>query len=341
MEKLLDFLNSGNSIVFIVALLFVVFIVIIAIISVVWSKRKERLKKKQAAENSEEIRDILSNSQKEENFENYYFEDPEKEPEIAWESDQAVFRLSDDAQDDIYDEYGTEKLYQYEYFDEEDSKSLHRMTKRETTPNHRITSIIMTPIMAKPRKPRPTKKDQIPERVKSSFDDDFIFDIDMASYPGSIILYKDFLGKYRLRFKASNGRTLAHSQGFDKRAQASEEAANIINIGKQAIVTDTTRFDYIPVIGLATYEVYFDADYRYRYKLVSSNGRVVLASQGFNLKRNCIRAIEAIRYVFDLYDYIDNSRQKEYSETDEFLRYLDGLKAGSAAKNEETSSCAF
>ena len=95
-----------------------------------------------------------------------------------------------------------ERVKQLEYYEVEEALAQNRRTKKETAmPDEQITSIIMTPILAKPKKPRPSKEKPPVERVKSSFDDDFIYDINLASFPGSIIMYKDFKNKYRLRLE--------------------------------------------------------------------------------------------------------------------------------------------
>ncbi|NMA59914.1 MAG: hypothetical protein GX959_04905 [Clostridiales bacterium] len=338
MDKFLDYLDSISGLLVAIAIALVVVLVVIAIVSIVMSKRKIRKKKAETQENEAEIRNILAGKSEPISYE-YELEDDvferEAGSELEWVEGQAMFVLPDeltektDAQNGETSPYNDryERVKQLEYYEVEEALAQNRMTKKETTmPDEQITSIIMTPILAKPKKPRPSKEKPPVERVKSSFDDDFIYDVNLASFPGSIILYKDFKNKYRLRFRASNGKTLAHSQAFDRKLEASTAAANIIDIGRLANYTDTTKFDYIPVVGIPTYEVFLDSDFRYRYKLVSSNGRVLLASQSFINKWNCINAVQGLKDVLDLYEYFDQTRKKEYVETELFQEYLDSLK---------------
>jgi len=348
MEKFLEYLDSISGVLVAIAVALVVILVVVAIVSIVMSRKKMKKKKAEGRENEAEIRSLLATKSEPLNYDEYDFEDDiltkEAGSELTWVEDQAMFVFPNEPNeksritpvDASYYNDRYERVNQLEYYEAEEALAQNRMTKKETTTeDENITSIIMTPILAKPKKPRPTKEKPVPERVKSSFDDDFIYDINLASSPGEIILYKDFKNKYRLRFRASNGRTLAHSQPFDKKLDANTSAANIIDIGRRANYTDATKFDYVPVVGLPTYEVFLDSDFRYRYKLVSSNGIVLLASQGFINKWNCINAIQALKDVLDLHEFSEQTRKIEYVGTDEFQAYLDSLKQVDEKQVEE------
>ena len=319
LASLSDFINSGNNIYYTIALIVILLLFVIAMISL--SISRKRNKNKSLAE-KEDTDDLLSEIKGKPNLSGGILEEEGNSDPLDWESDQAVFVLPDELmegasgfgenennEDDLFN-----RVTGYTFSDnQEDKKKEDKGPIREYEPKREsdLTSIIMTPIKANEKQPRKKKKNGEPERKESVFEKDYIYDPDTATRPGIIQIYLDSGGKYRFRLKASNGRTVAHSQGYTQKINAKNGIESVVSVAKNADISDMTIKDSIPIVGRPVYEVYRDNDNKYRFKLIAANGKNILASQGYYEKKNCLKGIQSIRDIVSLHETNDLSNLVE------------------------------
>lgn len=189
------------------------------------------------------------------------------------------------------------------------------VTKVPVRSNATAESVVMKPVTA----PEPVEEEEpepepehVPAEKGSNFNKDYIFDNSPVRRPGTVQIYKDAGGKFRFRFKSHNSETVGHSQGYTTKASCKAGIQAVINASKTAIVVDTTKDDkYVPVIGRSAFEVYRDAERKFRFRLTASNAINILASQGYTAKANCINGIESIRRISELHKVVDDTVAKK------------------------------
>lgn len=318
LASLRDFINSGNNIYYTIAFILIAILMIIAIISLLVNKNKNKKKKSAEETNSEDILEKLrqkGGAQIENSDAN-----SSAESSVDWEADQAVFVLPDELMEDDFN-YGSDEKndlfnrvagYKPSENDEE-AMGNGKLEPRAYEPekDSDITSIIMTPIKAKGKSTRPSKTPLPPERKQSPFENDFIYDPKSASSNGIVQIYADSSGKYRFRFKSSNGQTVGHSQGYTQKNSLKDGINSVIFNGRSAEISDTTKKGTVPIVGRTIFEIYNDEDNKFRFRLLASNGKTILASQGYTQKNNCINAIQAIRDIISLHTIKDDTLTKQ------------------------------
>ncbi|NLT18948.1 MAG: tryptophanyl-tRNA synthetase [Firmicutes bacterium ADurb.Bin080] len=315
LASLRDFINSGNNIYYTIALIVILLLFVIAMISLSISRRKN--KKKSLAEKGASD-ELLSEIKSKPNSPLGVSEESEIKDSLDWESDQAVFVLPDELmegasgyeeseknEDDLFNRVTGYSLSE----NQEDKKEDGKAPIREYEPKGEsdLTSIIMIPIKAKEKHAREKNRNVEPERKESVFEKDFIYDPDTATRPGTIQIYTDNAAKFRFRLKASNGRTVAHSQGYTQKINAKNGIEAVISAARTADISDRTIKDSIPIIGRPVFEIYLDNDGKYRFKLIAANGKNILASQGYFEKKNCLNGIQSLRDIVALHEIKDVS----------------------------------
>jgi uncharacterized protein YegP (UPF0339 family) len=93
-------------------------------------------------------------------------------------------------------------------------------------------------------------------------------------------IYRDAAKEYRWRLKAPNGQIVASAgQGYKAKADCTK--------GVERLQGDLSKYKF---------EVYQDKAKEYRWRLKAPNGQIVAsASEGYNAKADCEKAIESIK----------------------------------------------
>lgn len=159
-----------------------------------------------------------------------------------------------------------------------------------------VTSVVIKPVAQKKKEKVVEKAPEAPKRLESNFKEP-TYSEEHAKRPGTIQIYKDNGGKFRFRVKSSNKETVGHSQGYTTKANCKAGIKAVINACKLAEVIDTTKEDYVPVVGRATFEVYRDNENKFRFRLTAANTNNILASQGYTAKANCINGVKAVKAI--------------------------------------------
>ena len=314
LASLRDFINSGNNIYYTIALIVILLLFVIAMISFRFS---EKNKKKSLAEKGASD-ELLSEIKSKPNSPLWRFRRI-RNKKIPWIGNRiACFVLPDELmegasgyeeseknEDDLFNRVTGYSLSE----NQEDKKEDGKAPIREYEPKGEsdLTSIIMIPIKAKEKHAREKNRNVEPERKESVFEKDFIYDPDTATRPGTIQIYTDNAAKFRFRLKASNGRTVAHSQGYTQKINAKNGIEAVISAARTADISDRTIKDSIPIIGRPVFEIYLDNDGKYRFKLIAANGKNILASQGYFEKKNCLNGIQSLRDIVALHEIKDVS----------------------------------
>ena len=110
---------------------------------------------------------------------------------------------------------------------------------------------------------------------------------------GKFIIKKTRVGNgFIFDLKASNTQTICISQVYNSLSGCKAGIESIRkNCGSKT--EDQTLKSFQPLKN-PKYEIFFDADEKYRFRLKASNGEVILASQGYTTKAACKNGIKSI-----------------------------------------------
>ena len=94
--------------------------------------------------------------------------------------------------------------------------------------------------------------------------------------------------------KASNGEVIGTSEVYSGRAALDGGIASVRNNAPDAPVEDQTDdgFEQKPC---PKFEVFTDKAGKTRFRLKARNGEIILASQGYASKQNCLAGIESVK----------------------------------------------
>lgn len=171
-----------------------------------------------------------------------------------------------------------------------------------------IDSVVVRPRKKAPR-PEPEEKPVVepePAEKESSFTD-HIYSPEAAKRPGTVQIYIDNGGKYRFRFKTSNGETVGHSQGYTTKSACKSGINAVVKAVSEAKIIDSTKVDYAPAIGRPVFVVYRDRENKFRFRLTASNTSNILASQGYTSKANCINGTKSVSNVALFHNISDDT----------------------------------
>lgn len=171
-----------------------------------------------------------------------------------------------------------------------------------------VDSVVVKPVKKAP-KPEPApapEPEPEPAERESSFRE-HVYSPEAAKRPGTIQIYIDNGGKYRFRFKTSNGETVGHSQGYTTKSACRSGIKAVIKAVEEAKMIDSTKEDYSPQIGRAVFVIYRDRENKFRFRLTASNTSNILASQGYTSKVNCINGTKSVTNVAFFHNVADDT----------------------------------
>lgn len=145
----------------------------------------------------------------------------------------------------------------------------------------------------------------VPEEVVEVVEEEDINAIRKKS--GFVVIYKDKSGTFRLRVIASNKLTIAHSLGHPTVNLAKRKLQQIVRSANSEIV-DTIK-GQVSKASTVRYELYLDKEEKYRFRLIDKEEKVLLASQGYTTKQNCLNGIVSLQYVLRNHTVQDTTKE--------------------------------
>ncbi len=112
--------------------------------------------------------------------------------------------------------------------------------------------------------------------------------------PGRFIITKTPKKFYRFSLQAANYQTVLTSKNYTTLATC-RDGLETIKKNAQAPIEDQTLLKATSSLKYPKYEVYFDNEDKFRYRLLASNGQnVAMAEDGYATKAGCMNGIDAI-----------------------------------------------
>lgn len=283
MDKISEFFSTGNNLYYVIAAAaaLVIAAVVIAVAVTVAKKKKKRAE----AESEADTRETDSPSAP--GSEPAYDSSAEGEIDV----DKLVVRSDSDYSPELNANLTIRLPVKYE--------------------SDEVDSIVPAPVRNKEKKVKkaePEPKPE-PEEKKTSFKE-HVHSPEAGRRPGTIQIYTDMGGKYRFRFKTSNGETVGHSQGYTSKEACKNGIKAVINAARVADRVDSTREDYVAAIGKTSFVIYRDRENKFRFRLTAANTSNILASQGYTAKANCINGTESIRNVALFHNLVDDTKKR-------------------------------
>lgn len=111
------------------------------------------------------------------------------------------------------------------------------------------------------------------------------------------------MGKYLIKevktgtkfdLKATNGQVIATSEVYGSLATAKNGIESVRSIAPSANLEDQTS-DPIEEKKHPKFEMYQDKAGEFRFRLKARNGEIVIFSEGYTTKVNCLNGIESVR----------------------------------------------
>lgn len=94
--------------------------------------------------------------------------------------------------------------------------------------------------------------------------------------------------------KADNGETVATSEVYTTAAACRRGIDSVRKSAPVAAVEDRTEPGFTPA-GHPKFELYQDRAGAFRFRLKSSNGRVIAVSEGYSARSGCLGGIESVK----------------------------------------------
>ena len=112
-------------------------------------------------------------------------------------------------------------------------------------------------------------------------------------------VYEDAEGKYRWRLKHDNGNIIADgSEGYASKQKAKQGLESVRENAPGAYVVDLSKDEEAPETGGsdATFELYRDADEKFRWRLEHDNGNIIAdGGQGYSSKQKAKQGLESVK----------------------------------------------
>jgi DNA-binding protein Alba len=105
-------------------------------------------------------------------------------------------------------------------------------------------------------------------------------------------IYKDANEKCRFRILDGKNKIVASGEAYEKHASCLNGIKSIQRNCKSEIEDLTIEDRKVPN---PKYQVYEDASGKYRFRLNASNGEVIADSSGFEIKQDCLKALEVVK----------------------------------------------
>ena len=96
----------------------------------------------------------------------------------------------------------------------------------------------------------------------------------------SFEVYKDNVGEYRFRLKASNGQTVLSGEGYS-------EKTGVMNGIKS--VRENSKIS-------ERYDLYTDKTEKYRFRLKAANGQIIGVSEAYESEANRAKGIDSVMH---------------------------------------------
>ena len=118
-----------------------------------------------------------------------------------------------------------------------------------------------------------------------------------ASTPitGKFFIKKAKDGSYMFNLRASNGETIATSDMYSSLEKCKKGITSVQMNAPIANIEDHTVSGAIDEVVNPKYEMYYDKSGDYRFRLKAKNGSIIVKSQGYSSKSNCVTGIESVR----------------------------------------------
>lgn len=118
-----------------------------------------------------------------------------------------------------------------------------------------------------------------------------------ASTPitGKFFIKKAKDGSYMFNLRASNGETIATSDMYSSLEKCKKGITSVQMNAPIANIEDHTVSGAIDEVVNPKYEMYYDKSGDYRFRLKAKNGSIIVKSQGYSSKSNCVAGIESVR----------------------------------------------
>lgn len=275
MDAVLEFLNSGNNLWYVVGgVAVVVLLIVVVAVTASASKKKKRSHGKEEAPEAPEAPAEAPGEESDEfdqiDVDNMILTPEEEIPESA--NENFTMRLP----------------VKYNSSD--------------------VDSVVVKPVRKKaPVRPEPAPEPEPAPDVRESSFKEHVYSPEAGKRPGTVQIYIDGGGKYRFRFKTSNGETVGHSQGYTTKSACKSGIKAVENAVKVASVIDSTKEEYASAIGRAAFVVYRDREQKFRFRLTASNTSNILASQGYTSKVNCINGTKSVTNVALFHNVVDDT----------------------------------
>ena len=125
---------------------------------------------------------------------------------------------------------------------------------------------------------------------------------------GKYVIKLSASGIYTFALKSPKGDTIVSSCEYTLKRSCVSGIQSVRKNGVTEYVEDQTE-EKIEKKPNPKYEVYLSGDEKYRFRLKAPNGYIILDSQAFVSKKNCIRAIENIKKYCSSEDVEEISKQ--------------------------------
>lgn len=116
-----------------------------------------------------------------------------------------------------------------------------------------------------------------------------------APIVGKFFIKKAKDGSYMFNLRASNGETVATSDMYSSMEKCKKGIASVQLNAPIANLEDHTVSGAVDEMVNPKYEMYHDKGGDYRFRLKAKNGSIIIKSQGYTTKSNCLAGIESVR----------------------------------------------
>lgn len=105
-------------------------------------------------------------------------------------------------------------------------------------------------------------------------------------------VYRDIEGKYRFRLRAVNNKIVVVSEAYESKSGCLNGVKSIQKNCQSPVEDKTIEGESLPN---PKYELFVDADLKFRFNLIAPNGQIVGSSEGYKSKQGCKKGIEAVK----------------------------------------------
>jgi len=100
---------------------------------------------------------------------------------------------------------------------------------------------------------------------------------------------------YSFNLTADNNKIVGTSQVYSSKPACLKGIESVESNALHAPVEDQTAKDYTTEPN-PKFEIFTDKGDEYRFRLKASNGEIILSSESYTTKENCLKAIDSVKY---------------------------------------------